>query len=257
MSTHIVKLWQVFCIQEGINVNVWGVDAPTLCPNDHVDRTIDPTKTRMVNYISTKKVQIETAEQGFYQARSSKVIVPAGNAGDITTYDFSHPMDISILEIGFNTTSNMVGDEISFVALPETQIGVLTQDANISDTVLNVPSTTVNLPNLVKGMEIVIENVNNNPTKEDLGRITAINKDTFQITVETASSQLFAAGTLVKINTYPLRNFVIQKADSEHTFGRKGVGAREIPANGVTRVVYTNNNGQAKTFYINTEYYFR
>lgn len=257
MSTTTIKLYRVFCIQEGINVDVWAVDPPEICPNDHNDRTIDSSRTRVINFLSENKVMIEEALQGFYQASSIRIDIPSGTAGDVTTHDYSYPMDLSILQIGFNTKNDMIDDEISFLAEPETLIGQITQDANIGDTVLNVPQQTAELPNLVKGMEIVIENSSNSPTKEDLGRITAIDPVNFTIIVEVAPSQLFAAGSNLLINTYVLRNFIIQKGDGqEYMFGQKGIGARETPANTLNRIIYRNNNGLAKTFYIFFEYYY-
>jgi hypothetical protein len=45
------KLYQVYCIEEGIFVQLHSFTDPTECPNDHADKTIDTNQTTIIHYI--------------------------------------------------------------------------------------------------------------------------------------------------------------------------------------------------------------
>ncbi len=44
------KLYQVYCIEEGIFVKTHSFTDPTECPNDHPDKTIDTNQTTIIHY---------------------------------------------------------------------------------------------------------------------------------------------------------------------------------------------------------------
>ena len=50
----VYKLYQVYCIEEGITRQVNSFTEPTECPVIHTDRTIDPAQTIVIDYIEIK-----------------------------------------------------------------------------------------------------------------------------------------------------------------------------------------------------------
>jgi hypothetical protein len=252
-----IKEWTVYCIEEGINVRLWSNEIPTLCPNDHNDRTINNDRTRQVGFISTQQFQIKESFVGFFQSTSIEVDVPASYPGEVFEYDFSYPMDLSVLKIGFYSHANMVGDEINGANEPLTLVGQLTETTPYGSMILNVASALANNENIVKGVEIRLAMLTNPTIYEDVGRIIYVDPVNFTLTIENPLSQEFPIGSLIYITIYTIRDYCIQRGDTFYSFGKKGIGARELPANVINRWIHTNNNGEPKKYHIDLEFYFR
>lgn len=247
-----IKIWRVYCIHESVYVITYDVNIPTLCPNNHIDRTIDTSKTRLLNYVSQNKVTVEEPTSGNYQATTYGVNVPAGLAGDITTYDVVWPMDIDLWKVTLMTDANINMDTINVIVGPETTIGVLTQDAFIGDTLINITGATFSTP-ITTGAEIILyDGVN----KNDMGRIINLDADNFQITCETSLTNNFLAGTLLKINFYMLKNYTLALPNYEYKLADKGFRYKKIPANTISRIYMTNSDGAQKNICFNIEYYY-
>jgi len=153
----------------------------------------------------------------------------------------------------FHPLPNCLGDEFSINISPNTTLGILTSIANTGAVVLNVSSSVVNNNYLSNGMEVLL--VNGLQT-EYVGRIININKYNLQITIELPLSNSFNMGTLIKINTYMLKKFKIYQTSSTVKFGEKGIVMKKLPKNTIIRVEYKNNDGLAKTLYLDIEYYY-
>ncbi len=251
MTEKIVKQWRVLCLEENKMVTVYSPDVPSLCPNDHPDRTIDHTRTTMIAHISTKKFQIENSTPGNFQHTTVLINVPSGSPGDIYVHDMSWPMDIYIWKTEFLPETKHKQDEISIMVAPNKVIGALTQDANIGDTELNVTSTVFDFSLLSKGVDAKLDDTVNS---EEVGRITGIDPVNFKIHIENPLTQTFSAGTQFQINLCMIRNLIISQDIKTVKIGSKGFTSKFIPANTVLRLLYKNNNGQAKDVYFSMEF---
>ena len=248
-----VYKYRVHCIAENIAVIVWGTTPPTICPNDHVDRTIDTTKTTIIGSVSTQSFIVKQPTTGYFQNTSKKLTILSGSAGDVTTHDFTWPMDILFWKAEIYPDISNVGDQIDVIADPMKISGVLTVDAITGDTILNVPSALVNSENISKGLEITL---NDNTNSQNVGRITAINTVNNTITVENALSFNFNSGTVIYTNVLLIKEKQIHKDNYKIKIGAKGFSGIFFTANTVLRSNYTNNNGLAKTLYFDLEYYY-
>ena len=175
---------------------------------------------------------------GWFYATSFVIDIPVGNTGDVIIHDISFPADILLWQIDIYTdgTANGNGDTINMIAGPDTIVGVITVDANISDTVLTVSSTV--LEYVSRGIDITISNGVN---KNELGYITAIDKINSTVTIKNALTNNFTIGSVICLNVHTIKNLVITELIKEYSFGKKGFRGKQVPANTIMRLVYTNN----------------
>ena len=169
--TEEVGLWRIYCIEEGINVEVWSKEVPTLCPHDHSNRSVDPSLTRFIKFISTQQMKIENNVTGIYQSTTIPFSVPSGANGSTYTHDISFPFDIYIWMSNFVSEASMVGDELSIIIGPDSTVGYITAAATTGDTTLSVSNTVLSSGYVTKGVEMAIDDgVNYN----SLGLVTAV-----------------------------------------------------------------------------------
>jgi len=242
------------CVTEGKYVDVWGTQQPNplLCPNNSA-HTVDPTTVRIVQTVSPQQFTALEASQGYYQAMSVCICVPAGATGAIYTQDISWPADILIWTTTLYTTTDSMDDVFSLISGPDTTIGVLTVAANIGDTTINVSPTVT--ANVTRGLNLSLFDGTN---RNDLGEVTVIDTVNNIITFQTALTNAFNPNTLVYLNVYTIKNFTIcgtMMSNQGITFGAKGFKGKELPANMILRFVNVNNNGLAKMISFKVEYY--
>ena len=246
--TSVIYQYRFHCIEEDIDVTAWGETAPTLCPNNHADRTID---TNSITVIETRKPTAVTAQEnsnGYFETNMFVNNVPSGATGTVSTFDVEFDSDVTLWRTVLSCGSNMIGDEIKVVASPETIVGQVTSPVSIGDTVINVNSTVT--ANVYRGCELVLDNTVN----KHVTIVTAINAVAGTITIKNSSPYAFAATSLVKLGV-----FVVKYAKIHDTnpidIGLKGIKGKELTKGVVLRIYYTNNDGQAKTIHWRSEYY--
>jgi len=247
-----INRYQVYCIEEGKFIETLSETAPTECPNpiNHTSRAINQDLTSIIETFDKNIIRAEEDTDGYFETTHITMSIPSGTPGDTTEHDVSWPMDILLWRTLLTPTSDMIGDQISVLASPETTVGVLAAPVNIGDTVLTVNSTVID--NMWRGFLITLDDGVN---KDVLGRCTAIDSGASTITVETATSYAFAAGTTpVKISVYILKDLYISDTNVID-IGTKGFKGKTITAGTILRVYYTNNSGTAKTFRWRPEYY--
>ena len=248
----IIYRYTVFCIEENAYVTTYGTSTdpvPSLCPNNHADRSINPSLTSIDEIISDSIVTATENTDGYFETTTVKMLIPAGPPGTITEHDVTWPMNIIVWNTRITPTTPMIDDIITVMASPETIVGVLTVPASISDTVLNVNSTVTD--NVQRGFVITLDDTVN---KDVVGRVTAIDKINGTITVQTPLSYAFSPGTPVKISIYMLKDIYITDTNIIE-IGQKGFRGKQLDANVPLRVYYTNNSGTEKTIYWRPEYY--
>jgi len=245
----VVYQYRVYCIAEATYVTTYDTTAPTLCPNNHPDRSIDANLTSIVKRFSKNIVSAEENTEGDFELVDIRIDVPSGTPGDVTEHDISWDMDILLWHTYLYPSSDMIGDEISVIAFPETQIGILSAPANIGETTLSVDAAVFNYAR--RGYLITLDDTVN---KNVLGRITGLDSGAGTITVKNTTSNAFAAGTPVKISVYILKDVFIS-GTSVIEIGGKGIRGKNILSGQILRIYYTNNSGAAKTFRWRPEYY--
>jgi hypothetical protein len=254
MTDTVVKHYRVLCIEENKMVTVYGLEPPTLCPNDHADRTIDHSRTIKSGQYSHKTVELQSGTPGNFQYTTIHFTIPAGTPGDVTDHDFSWPMDLMIWRTEFVPGTEHVGDMSSTIISPDQIIGILSADANIGDTELTINSEAFGFPNLTKGIEVMLDDTSN---AENLGRIVGIDKVYFKIHVETPLTQNFAAGTNLCLNICIVKDIAISQSNRSIMIGAKGFSSINVPANTVIRFKYKNNDGLEKDVHIEMEYNYQ
>lgn len=231
-------------------VMLWSQEPPTLCPNDHVNRTLDTSLTSIVTSISTNKVNIEDNSPGYYQQTTLKLSIPAGNAGDITNHDFSWPTEIYVMKTQLMPESEHKLDEINVVAAPNTVIGAVIQPANIGDEYVYITPATFSSPNVINGLDVTFKN--GGVTEDKI--IELMDSDNFRIKLASPLTQTFNAGTYLFMNLHIIKNLVISSDKFIYESGTKGIQNKHLPAKTILRFFYKNNSGTAKDVHIIFEY---
>jgi hypothetical protein len=247
-----VYLYRAHCIEENIDITEWGTSPPTLCPNDHSNRELDPNSISIVNTISQQQFTALENSDGWYQATSFVMDIPAGATGTVYTKDTSWPADIIIWQTDIYTDNTIdgTGDVIDLIAAPDTIIGAITVGANIGDTVLNMSPTVFGI--LTRGIDITITDGTN---RNELGYVISINIINNTVTVQNPLTNNFAPGSLIYLNIHTIRHLYVNKLVNRYNFGKKGFKGKIVPANTCLRLCYTNTTGTAKTIACKVEVY--
>lgn len=252
-----VYLYRVYCIEEAKNIEVWGTEPPTICPNNHSNRTINSSSITIIDKITRESVIATDAapDDGFFQATSEKIDIPNTlGLGEKYTYNKSFPHDIYVWNMNVYLSNNAINDTIDFGIGLNTTIGTLSQNANSSSNSIVVSDTVMQY--IGNGLELAItDGTNTNHT----GIITQINTTTNTITFSSALTNSFFASspTYIKLMRYTIRNFV--SGTNNFEIGRKGLKAMRVPANTTFSLIFTNTSGitESKNVYIKMEYYMK
>jgi hypothetical protein len=249
MATEVNK-YRCYCNTESDYVFVWGTVEPSTCPNNNT-HTINTALTTIVETVSTTTIKASEDSDGYFETGHIVMNIPSGAPGDVTEHDVTWPMDVILWRTLITPTTDMIGDEVSVLASPETIVGVITAPVSIGDTVLTVNSTVTD--NVERGFLITLyDGVNKNVS----GRCTAVDKIGGTITVQTPTTDSFAPGTPVKISIYTL-NGVHFIDTNTIDIGLKGMKGKMITSGLILRVYYTNNSATAKTLLWRYEAYAR
>lgn len=241
MTTEVNK-YRIWCIEEGTNVCVWSENEPTICPNDHPDKTIDTAQTVILETLNVNHVKVEEDTDGYFESMDLLINIPTGTPGDVTEHDITWDMDILLWKTILTPTADMIGDSISVLAAPEKTVGVLTAPVSIGDTVLNVNSTVTD--NIWRGFLVTVDDGVN---KDVLGRCTNVDSVGGTITVKTPTTYAYSSGVPVKISVYVLQDIYISDTN-KIVLGDKGFKGKTIDKDVIVRIYYTNNSGTSKEF---------
>lgn len=243
-----VNKYRVWCDTESAYVYTWDTVEPTTCPNNN-GHTINSSLTTITETVSTSTVTAEENSNGYFETQTIVVNVPTGTPGDVTEHDISWPMPITLWRTLLTPTSDLVGDEISVLAAPETVVGVLTAPASIGATTINVNSTVTD--NVWRGFLITLDDTVN---KDVVGRVTNVDKVGGTISFQTPTSFAYAPGTPVKISIYVLNSIQIVNTETMD-IGVKGFKGKTIDVGTILRIYYTNNSGTSKVLRWRAEFY--
>jgi hypothetical protein len=254
MTDTTIYQYRLYCIEEATFVYTWSAEVPTLCPNNHLDRTIDSVQTLIVGKVGTNIVTAQQDTLKNFQHIPFPINVPTMSTGGVYDYDFSFPMDVQIWKCEFYTTSDHIGDFLTIYLAPNTVVGVLTSSASIGNTTINVSPTAVTNQLISNGVDFSLDdgvNINN------CGRIISYDTTLNTITFETPLTNNFAIGTMIKFQLKAVNNLLLHRPNKVHKVGERGFRGRLIPKNTVLRASYTNMNGLAKQFVVVIEIYYQ
>lgn len=203
---------------------------------------------------TTQKIDVTVTEQvknadtgGHFRIEGKQITIPANSTG---SNNMTWPYNISPLVIKFNTDSSNKNDIINMYVAPNTTIGVITDNLDISSTLLHVNSTVIKNINI--GYLVYITN---GVTLDSLGEVLSVDYTNNTITVSVANTNSYLAGSYVQMTVNVIKNYVINNPGS-YAIGESKVGASYIPKNRIVNVQYTNNSSEEKTFTWYYEYLY-
>lgn len=239
--------WRVFCFTEDKWVSKWlySTDTPSSCFNDAThafnNESFQITKKTAISTVRLLEEEIKTG--GFFRSEGFAMTIPANDTRDLFV---SWPYPVGVLDCNIQTTEADIGNTVEGVVGPNSIMGVLTSDVQISASVLPVSATVITNANL--GLECLLDG-------EYVGEIVGIDIILGTITVEPPLSRSFVAGALVGGQRRIIKNFNLGYTQG-CAIGSSKIGASYIPVGVSTRVSYYNNTAQEKTFNFNIEYLY-
>jgi hypothetical protein len=172
--------------------------------------------------------------QEFFSAES--IIIDISTGEILKIVDISWPFDISLKTGTLNISEDMIGDEISVEAAPNTLIGALTSSLKVGDTSANVSPTVIQ--NIKRGYYFNIYSSNH-----EIGRVTMVDGD--YITFSPPSDVSANPGTYVSM-TPKIIPYAYLNSSRVLEIGKTIATGNRVPKNTIVRVKYKNNNGVAK-----------
>lgn len=236
-----INKWKIFCITE----NTWSygyldstATPPTTCFNN-TSHTVNPDSISIVETISPNTVTISENDPDEpndigdnYITEGYSVDLPANT---ITTKQISWPIPINVLSTNYSTLDTHIGDIIDIVS-NSINIGTVTANVSIGDTVLTVSSTVVNAA--IKGYEILITDGTNT---DFLDSVISINKNNNTITIRQSPTHTFSIGSLIKIQKRIMKNVEIGMSWLYEPSRGRIVGTR-VKANQTLNIKYNNKS---------------
>lgn len=228
--------------------------APVVGPSGE---PIDTAKSRVISRrrqkeMTIKEMDIPTGKN--YQLRSIKVVAPADQVSDhITTW----PVPVNIVSASTLLKATMEGDVISWLIGLNTTAGALTAAASISDTVITVSQTVIDNMDLLYRVRLALATDPTN-TYEDVGKIVSCDPVALTITVDTALTQAWAAGTtLVQLTSVYVDGAELGNMDWVVEMGKDKIGASYLPAGTELTCRYDNKHAtNVKTMYVYIAYMY-
>lgn len=247
MST--LSNYLVTCLTEGQRIPTdYRYTAPTNCPNNN-EHSIDVSQTVVLNTVSDNVVTINQGSNtvttdGVFRVDSYTFTCPTGTS----THDIIYPYNTCLFSGIMRLTEDNIGDHVKITTKPDTIVGVLSSGISAGATGLSIGNVSI----LKVG---ILVSVTNGVTTDDLGEIVSINNLTNSIVFSNPSTHAFSAGAYVRITVELIRDMKICSAgDLELGQGRlKTLG---MAANGITRVIYTNNGASTKEFNLIAQIYY-
>lgn len=252
-SITLLNQYRLYCIQEATFVYTWAVDPPTLCPNNHADRSIDSSQTVIIGRMGSNHVVAGQDTLKNFQHTCVTMDIPAMTPGDVFTHVFSWPMSVQIWKTEFYTGVEHLNDRFTIYVAPDTVVGAITAPALIGATTINVSPTVVTNQVISCGIDVEIDD---GVISEQVGRITAFDATLNTLTFENPLTNNYSPGTFVKFNIKVINDIVLHRAGFIYKIGEKGLKGRLVPPNTPLRGEYTNMDGLAKQLYVVIEIYY-
>jgi hypothetical protein len=258
----MVKLlkYKIYCVTDKRFEEVWlpeSASPPTKCPVNS-NHEINPDSIFVDG--GTEELSVEIKEESIQTGghfRTQDFCFKC-KPNDTTKYRFSFPIEISVLSFKLSVTSNMSGDKFSGIISPNTVVGLLTQDIDItndSHKTFTVSSSVIS--NVFKGMIIDLFNSSDNTTS-DCGQIIDIDSNNNKITVENLPNVNYPTGSYVRVGVAVAYNLTVPQRSNDFFLevGTTKIGASYLKKNTETEVTYINNSDTEKICHVFYEYLY-
>lgn len=252
-----ITQYQLYCFTDG-SITGYGDQPPTTCYIDTSHEINHDSVIELKTITSQSMITTDSSPPNSqFQLTTIPFTIPAftGPNPNINILTKVFPFDMYLWELNITQHPLSIGDTLDICVGPDTIIGYINQPCLSGTNKIHVSPTVIT--NVLRGSEISIS-----PQKgssEYPGLITMVDEKNFTITVENNLNDFYPIGSLIKISTYPVRNFIFDGGD-RMVVGRKGLTAKLIPANIPITVTYTdntNNSNDAIQIYLQLSYYFK
>ena len=250
--TPCVIKWNVYCDTESLNVEGYlnSDVTPSKCFNNDT-HTITGTPEKL-EVIHNEKITIKEESipiEGRFKVETIKI---SADPNETKVVDKVWKIDIAPLSVKILSTDKHKGDTLQVDVLPDKVVGVVAQDISISDTVIHLSESIINL--LSVGFPCSITDGVN---VDNLNQILDIDYVNNTITVETATTNTFliSSPTYLRINIRFLGPHELGEAGSL-ILGDSKLGASFVPKNEIVRLTYVNNSDLYKDLYTVIEYLY-
>jgi hypothetical protein len=253
--TETLYRWRVYCVTDSKYEFTWRGETeeePSVCPVN-TSHTIDASQNRIVQ--ERKPDLVEIIDERTPTGGNPHLVSINFDAlpNQVTNHSWQEPFPINIISSYIFISSENRGDLLTVEISPNTVIGTITADVAISDTVIDVSQSVID--NIDVGYWVTL---NNTVIQEDLGRVISIDKNNLQITVETASTQIFLAvtPTFIEMTVRYMCDLELSHA-GRLDIGRGNIGSSYVPANTSVITKYDNKHAtDTKRFVGYVEYFY-
>jgi hypothetical protein len=204
---------------------------------NHSGEMISPkAEITKVEIISEHAKYIESGNttQSFFAAETILIDISVGES--IKIVDYKWPFDIALKTGTLYITEDMVGDEMTVEAAPNSVVGAIIQNVNIGDT-------------SIYGSPTVMENAkrgywcNIYPAGTEISRICTVEAD--HIGICPPATMNIAAGNYISV-TPKIIPYVYFNSAGKLEIGKTLQMGQRVPKGEIIRIKYKNNNGLAK-----------
>lgn len=233
----VINKYEIYCNTEETYIIGWGETPPTKCYNnashDVNIHSVQLLDTVASNTVSIKEDMVDVTGNKWVECIPILDVAPTETKS--VTYTF--PITVSMYSFMFVTDATNKGDNLSIIANPNTDVGLISNDIAVGATTLTLPALVIS--QIVPGFWLVIDDGTN---IDDIGRVLAVNRLTNTITFQTPTTHAFSAtNTHVKFSIKVLNNLRLCGAD-KYRFFDDIIGSTPIPTGTTATFIYTNNS---------------
>ncbi len=260
MSTTKTLLYRykIFCETEKREYNKWDLpeNIPNCCPinKEHIiNSNIEITNKNYDTYLNLDRIVIQEESDnltgGYFRVDHHTVTCLSNQT---TTYNFSYPYPISMLDVRAITKPSNDGDIIDCYCVIPVPVGIITSNVNIGDKELKVNSTALRYS--FKGAWLdIADGINRN----SLGEITKIYTDKIIVSTPATNNFLTSSPTNAYITIHNAKALTLHKEVPMLTLGAAKQGASVVPENIILRLEYQNKSSDIdKVFNFMIEYLY-
>lgn len=231
--------WKLFCVTENMFVSGVHKHRLIICPNDS-NHTVDINTSSYELIQNTTNITDNNKNLGYY---SIKGITFQATGAASTTYEITYPFDITIISGKILCEPENKGDILNTILAPNKICGIVTQNANINDTVVYVDPNVID--NVVKELEISFG------SRTEIYIIIDVNIMDSSITLSTPLITTLSFMDYVHMNIKIINNFTYPSTGMI-SIGNFNPFDTYLTRNNIIRFIYTNNSNYTKTvnFYL-------
>ena len=245
MST--VNKYKIYCVEEGMYISGWSTEEPTKCYNNDTHE-VNGSSVQLLETISQNMMSIKEDKIDIDRNIWIKDISILDVAPDTTkTVDYVFPFPTSLYSFSFSINSTNTNDNFSMIANPDMVMGLLVSNINVGATSLYAPPTLTE--NVTPGFYLSIADGTNT---NDLGLITAIDKNTGLVNFQTPATKSFSATNAMLKTTIKVFNNARLGGAGVYKFFDDTIGGSPLMTGTLARFIYKNNSpiltGTTKSF---------